>query len=105
MMHTRAEWKMLPYRQPARGAAARYASLDLPENEEIKAERRNPMAAFDKVKSGISQLDEILDTLTDRERKVLTLRFGLIDRGRRVRHIACAFVEQVPAEEAVGVET
>jgi RNA polymerase primary sigma factor len=25
------------------------------------------------------QLDEILDTLTDRERKVLTLRFGLID--------------------------
>ena len=27
MMHTRAERKMLPYRQPARGAAARVASL------------------------------------------------------------------------------
>ena len=29
MMHTRAERKMLPYRQPARGAAARSASLEL----------------------------------------------------------------------------
>ena len=29
------------------------------------------------------QLDEILDTLTDRERKVLTLRFGLIDGRQR----------------------
>ena len=29
MMHTRAERKMLPYRQPARGAAARSASLVL----------------------------------------------------------------------------
>ena len=28
-MHTRAERKMLPYRQPARGAAARSASLEL----------------------------------------------------------------------------
>ena len=28
-MHTRAEWKVLPFRQPARGAAARSASLDL----------------------------------------------------------------------------
>ena len=27
-MHTRAEWKVLPFRQPARGAAARTASLD-----------------------------------------------------------------------------
>ena len=27
-MHTRAERKMLPYRQPARGAAARSASLE-----------------------------------------------------------------------------
>ena len=29
MMHTRAERKMLPSRQPARGAAARPASLEL----------------------------------------------------------------------------
>ena len=28
-MHTRAERKMLPFRQPARGAAARSASLEL----------------------------------------------------------------------------
>ena len=28
MMHTRAERKMLPFRQPARGAAARSASLE-----------------------------------------------------------------------------
>ena len=28
MMHTRMERKMLPYRQPARGAAARSASLE-----------------------------------------------------------------------------
>ena len=28
MMHTRAERKVLPYRQPARGAAARSASLE-----------------------------------------------------------------------------
>ena len=31
-MHTRAEWKVLPFRQPARGAAARSASLDKPES-------------------------------------------------------------------------
>ena len=30
MMHTRAERKMLPSRQPARGAAARFASLESP---------------------------------------------------------------------------
>ena len=29
MMHTRAERKMLPSRQPARGAAARSASLEI----------------------------------------------------------------------------
>ena len=28
-MHTRAEREMLPYRQPARGAAARFASLNI----------------------------------------------------------------------------
>ena len=29
MMHTRAERKMLPFRQPARGAVARFASPEL----------------------------------------------------------------------------
>ncbi len=33
MMHTRAERKMLPYRQPARGAAARSASLGMRMNK------------------------------------------------------------------------
>ena len=33
MMHTRAEWKVLPFRQPARGAAARSASLEYTEEK------------------------------------------------------------------------
>ncbi|MCR5250196.1 MAG: RNA polymerase sigma factor RpoD [Lachnospiraceae bacterium] len=38
------------------------------------------------------QLDEILDTLTDRERKVLTLRFGLIDgRARTLEEVGKEF--------------
>ena len=35
MMHTRAEWKVLPFRQPARGAAARTASLDFRRDKKL----------------------------------------------------------------------
>ena len=41
-MHTRAERKMLPYRQPARGAAARSASLEMIWNNRVEGSRMAP---------------------------------------------------------------
>ena len=60
MMHTRAERKMSPYRQPARGAAARSASLEMIYNKQIAINEAETIPRYDILDSHLHFVERLI---------------------------------------------